>query len=134
VEQWGQKGTLELAKILDCAKGPVDLSAAADGVPDEVEEMAKLESAGPALSRQASATDKLVQTTVTGADGEEYDFGDDDGSILSEPPDQDDEDGPISKKPRTSALEEYDAKLDAADQEGGFMEGVGIHGASRQNR
>ena len=81
VEQWGQKGTLELAKILDCAKGPVSIDPNPGGeVPDEVEEMAKKEAG---LRRQDSGSIKPVNAMLGGigqnGDGDDGAAGSDGG-------------------------------------------------------
>jgi hypothetical protein len=138
VEQWGQKGTLSLAKILDCAKGPVDLSADASGeVPDEVEEMAKLEAgagagAGPSLSRQSSMNAKPVNSTPGGEGDAAQDDGDE--SDLSEPPSPSayepvsPHQGSAKKRQKTMTTADYDALLDADAYalEGGFLEDTGL--------
>lgn len=55
----------------------------------------------------------------------------DPGSVLSEPPELD-EDRP-TKRQREMTLEEYEAMLDAENGPGGFLEGGDIAGAARQN-
>lgn len=136
VEQWGQKGTLSLAKILDCAKGPVDLSVDAAGeVPDEVEEMAKLEAgagAGPSLSRQGSMNAKPVNSTTGGEGDPAQDDGDE--SDLSEAPSPSayepvsPQQGSGKKRQKMMTTADYDALLDedAYALEGGFLEDTGL--------
>ncbi len=113
VVEWGQRGILECAKILDQLKAPL---------PDEVEAMAGQEverespiSTGPEAPVQANGekgTDGLTDA----------------GSVLSELPDIADEATP-SKRQKELTLEEYEAMLDAENAPGGFLEGGDIPGA-----
>jgi len=131
--EWGQKATLECAKILDQLKQPLsdmetmarkeeESSAQNSGQPSSA-----LSAVSPGPSGQAEDI-KPVHTHMP-SDGVDIP---DTSSELSEPPfpstqavlPVDEDDQPAAKKRMT--LEEYEAMLDAENDEGGFLEGGDI--------
>jgi hypothetical protein len=139
VVEWGQKATLECAKILNQLKQPLDDMETMAQAEDEASEASapskadqlSTAAAGPGAipeDDQAEGEDSKPIHTEVPSDGIDLP---DTSSELSEPPSPslvaiqpEIEDGPAKKKRMT--LEEYEAMLDAENGEGGFLEGGDI--------
>jgi len=108
VVEWGQKGFLQCAKILDQAKGPVAIET--EGPPDDLD-----------LGPSRPPIKPVMSGGEAGLDDTEL------GSPLSDLPEIED---PVHKRAKVDeagmSLEEYEAMLDAEDGEGGFLEGGDI--------
>ena len=113
VEQWGQRGILECAKILDQLPEALD----------DAEEMARREAAEEA---QDEPSRKPISRNHSGVSDLQPPVDDDDpyAAFASSSPIRFDEDAPKAKKMKigTSTIEEYEAMLDA-EGEGGYLEG-----------
>ncbi|WVF68646.1 hypothetical protein IAT40_003416 [Kwoniella sp. CBS 6097] len=131
VVEWGQKGTLELVKVLDQIKNPVEGDAELSDTPVSVKKEENV-----ALIKSESEMDEA------GLKGDEV-IKEGSGSPLSPPPDtlddvkQEDnveDSGCDSSVKKELTVEEYEALLDAEaeDMGGGFLEGGDIHGAEHQ--
>ncbi|OCF77786.1 hypothetical protein I204_01787 [Kwoniella mangroviensis CBS 8886] len=116
VVEWGQRGTLELAKVLDQVKSPVD----GNGVED-VE----------AYPVKSDPPDEAVKTDAEGTVGPvdlDRVKGEVPSSPIPSPKEEDDED--MYKLPKKDmTVEEYEAMLDAEEGPGGFVEGGDLYGA-----
>lgn len=115
--EWGQKGFLQCAKILDQVKAPIGTTVS-DGPPDDLD----IGPSKPAI--------KPVRSGV--------DLDEDAEAVVSPLSDLPDGEGPELKKAKVEAagmtVEEYEAMLDAEaqDGEGGFLEAGDIPEAERQ--
>ena len=128
--EWGQRGILECAKILDQLKAPL---------PDEAEDMARGEDTDLVGSEETAQTHtKPVSTAPIEVVEIDAETGLEEltnpESRLSEPPDLDGEgDEPASKRQKEMTLEEYEAMLDAENGPGGFLEGGDIANSVHQD-
>lgn len=134
-EQWGQRGLLHCARILDQCRAPV---------PAEVEMQAKAEEAerkpGHTTLQAHGSASKPISTVMPSSDPLGVDDDGDDavkassevGSVLSDVPDvhsEAEDEGPSAKKVKKEmTVEEYEAMLDAENGEGGFLEAGDIAG------
>ena len=121
--EWGQRGILECAKILDQLKAPI---------PDEAETIVAKENGIELPTDDVSPAQPINIVALAGDKPQaarEIDQEDEEVSALSDPPAPgEDLYQPIAKKPKMT-LEEYEAMLDAENAEGGFFEGGDIPGA-----
>lgn len=107
VTEWGQRGTIECALILDQMK---------DAIPEEAEAQAKDESSPPPPLASSEPSDPPE------LDDLELDLEE----VV-------DDDAPPMKRSKQMTLEEYEAQLDAEELGGGFLEGGDIAGAEHQD-
>ncbi|WVR08251.1 hypothetical protein IAU60_005298 [Kwoniella sp. DSM 27419] len=120
VAEWGQRGTLELAKVLDQVRTPLD--SAFTGAED-FPVMAK-----HAIT-QGSPSDIVKDEVERSSEADEIATGE----PFSSPPPVEHQEEAVSPKKELS-VDEYEALLDAEAQDsgGGFLEGGDIYGAKYQ--
>ncbi|RSH93530.1 hypothetical protein EHS25_007888 [Saitozyma podzolica] len=138
VVEWGQRGTLELVKVLDQAAGPVSAEAvAATDTPATTLPVAETAKPGYTALKPVRSGDIPEAADLEG-DGDVAEDGDADAIPLEHehvPPDEEERAEPAAKKLKADmTVEEYEAMLDAEDQAGGFYDAVDIFDAGRQAR
>ncbi|WVW86680.1 hypothetical protein I302_108734 [Kwoniella bestiolae CBS 10118] len=112
VVEWGQRGTLELAKVLDQVKSPVDMDTAAV---EDTEEY-------PVKSDPSDVDGHPAKSDMSGQPKREIP-----SSSMPSPKHENDDDMYILPK-KELTVEEYEAMLDAEEGPGGFVEGGDIYG------
>jgi hypothetical protein len=138
VVDWGQRGTLELVKVLDQAAGPVSAEAvAATDTPATTLPVAETAKPGYTALKPVRSGDIPEAADLEG-DGDVAEDGDADAIPLEHehvPPDEEERAEPAAKKLKADmTVEEYEAMLDAEDQAGGFYDAVDIFDAGKQAR
>ncbi|WWD20101.1 hypothetical protein CI109_104575 [Kwoniella shandongensis] len=103
VVEWGQRGILELARVLETVKGPIVTDDEKPRIPNT-------------SSPQVPSSDPIDGTL----------------EIKDEPEREEDEEPRRKKVKVEMTVEEYEALLDAEDGAGGFLEGGDIVGAVQQ--
>ncbi|KAK8849477.1 hypothetical protein IAR55_004810 [Kwoniella newhampshirensis] len=111
VVEWGQRGILELAKVLETVKGPI--------ATDDAEKKAQL----PSSSQTAPSSDPIDDPDIKDI---KEDLDPDGKEDVAE------EERSRKKVKVEMTVEEYEALLDAEDGAGGFLEGGDIAGAVHQ--
>jgi hypothetical protein len=136
VVEWGQRGTLELVKVLDQAAGPLSAEAvAATDAPATTVPAAETAKPGHSALKPVRSGDVAGAADLEGA-GDMAEDGDADPIPLENqrlPPTDEELAEPASKKRKGDmTVEEYEAMLDAEDQAGGFYDAVDIFNPEKQ--
>jgi hypothetical protein len=128
VEQWGQKGIVQCAAILECIKaseqgGSATIAAAADA-PAGASGDAQPGPAKPVTSGPTTAAEQTARDDASDSELSDLPSSPTPGSV------QADTSAPASKRLRQSkdmTVEEYEAMLNAEVLGGGFMEGGDLY-------